>query len=186
MTEPPNSNPVNSAPNSPEDRPARDDRGRDARNHDAESHRGNGFDEALISGYLDGELTQSDRQRVALHLEDDASARRLYEQLREAREAALTTPFPAGPVDDSWDETPRSALSRVLLYLGLALLTVALLGGVSLWLLALGAHSSSLDGAVWIGLLPAAAALGTVSILVSVTIDRLISRRRDIYRLVKK
>ena len=35
-----------------------------------------GFDEALISGYLDGELTQGDAQRVRVHLEDCAVCQR--------------------------------------------------------------------------------------------------------------
>lgn len=70
-----------------------------------------GFDRTLVSGYLDGELTQGDAQRVRLHLEDCADCRALHERLSTLRGATMTTPF-ATPTDDQWDERPRSPWAR--------------------------------------------------------------------------
>ena len=44
-----------------------------------------GFDEALISGYLDGELTQGDRQRVEVHLDECEQCRRTYDDMARLR-----------------------------------------------------------------------------------------------------
>ena len=63
------------------------------------------FDESLFSGYLDGELTQGDSQRVRLHLEDCSSCRDLVGDLQRIREAAMTTEFPV-PSDEEWREAP--------------------------------------------------------------------------------
>ena len=41
------------------------------------------FDEALLSGYLDSELTQGDEQRVRLHLEGCAACKSEIEELRK-------------------------------------------------------------------------------------------------------
>ena len=50
-----------------------------------------GFDEALISGYLDRELTQGEAQRVRLHLEDCAECRSLADEITRLREATMAT-----------------------------------------------------------------------------------------------
>ena len=57
------------------------------------------FDEALLTGYLDGALTQADDQRVRIHLEECADCRRLSDELRELRETTMTTRFEL-PADD--------------------------------------------------------------------------------------
>lgn len=41
----------------------------------------------MLSGYLDGELTQGDRQRVELHLESCSKCRAVYEELADLRQA---------------------------------------------------------------------------------------------------
>jgi len=41
----------------------------------------------MLSGYLDGELTQGDRQRVELHLESCSKCNELYKELAELRQA---------------------------------------------------------------------------------------------------
>lgn len=107
------------------------------------------FDEALLSGYLDGVLTQSERQRVELELERSEAARTLFAQLETLRIATRTTRFVV-PDDLQWDERPRTrttAWSRrlgwllVLLCLGavvgLGILEVVAWGGLGA-MLALG------------------------------------------------
>ena len=39
----------------------------------------------MLSGYLDGELTQGDRQRVQLHLESCAKCRTAFDEMAELR-----------------------------------------------------------------------------------------------------
>ena len=98
---------------------------------DAHDHR---FDETLISGYLDRELTQADEQRVRLHLQDCTHCRELADELTRIREAAMSTSFPL-PDDRQWDETPRSGLSSYLRNFGwlLMILWVVGLAGFGIW-----------------------------------------------------
>lgn len=64
------------------------------------------FDEAILSGYLDGELTQGDEQRVRLHIEHCAGCGIVIDELRKLREATMNSNFQV-PDDTQWDETPR-------------------------------------------------------------------------------
>ncbi len=102
-------------------------------------HRETTFDEALLSGYLDGELTQADAQRVRLRLEEDPAAKSLVDELEQIREAARSTRLPA-PADEEWNETPRSGVSRILRRTGwiLVIVWVGWLGGLALWGVATG------------------------------------------------
>ena len=49
--------------------------------------------ELLISGYLDGELTQSDRQRVDLILEDCRQCNETHQEMKKFREGVGDIPF---------------------------------------------------------------------------------------------
>ena len=89
------------------------------------------FDESMLSGYVDSELTQADNQRVQLHLEECSACRRLVADLRQIREAAMTTQFPV-PTDDEWRETPRSGGGRWLRRLGWILVSIWTLGAAGL------------------------------------------------------
>ena len=136
------------------------------------------FDEELLTGYLDGVLTQQEAQRVRLHLERDEEARRLYEELTEMRAAALQTPF---RVDDQWDERPRGVASRVLRFTGLGLLV--------LWaaaLLALVVWIPEEPQVAWLRVLHGAGVAGFLLTLSSAALDRVVSARSDIYRRVEK
>lgn len=139
------------------------------------------FDETLISGHLDGELTQASAQKVRLHLEDCAACRALLEDLRTMREATMSTEF-AKPSDDQWDERPRSGLSLLArrtgwTLAGLWLAAVAVFGLWHLW-------QSSAD------LVERLLAFGGLSALAllfaSVLLDRIASARTDPYREVQK
>ncbi len=140
-----------------------------------------GFDERLISAFLDGELTQADGQRVRVHLEDCVHCRRLYDDLRAIREAAMTTRFTVPP-DDQWDERPRTAASRTFRLLGwwLAVPWLVLVLGYGLWEAWRGA-AGALDRVLVFGGIAAAALL-----LGSAVLDRLRDLRSDPYREVKK
>ncbi len=141
------------------------------------------FDEALLSAYLDDELTQEESQPVRIHLDDCESCRRIYEQMRELREATMTTTFPA--LDDGqWNERPRSRVSRILRNLGWAMLLLWLGGVVFLGLTELAAEAGGMpirELALIVGL-----AGGGLLVFLSILLDRLSSYKTDRYRRVQK
>lgn len=55
------------------------------------------FDETLLSGFLDGVITAEDRRIVATHLATCAECRQLLSELREIRQAFLSTRFRRAP-----------------------------------------------------------------------------------------
>jgi anti-sigma factor RsiW len=142
---------------------------------------GRRFPEEQLTGYLDGVLTQSDEQRVRLHLEDCPSCRAQLAELAALREAALSTRFSV-PADDQWDERPRTALGLAARRTGFVLLALWLLAvsAVGLWGLASGPETALEKTLVFGGL--AAAAL----LFVSVLSDRLRTLPGDRYRGVQK
>ncbi len=142
---------------------------------------GRAFDEALLTGYLDGVLTQADDQRVQLHLEECTVCRRLIDEMRETREATMSTRFEL-PADDQWNEAPRGLASRLSFGLGWVVLLVWAVGmlGVAL-------------GHLWSGDMPLTEKLlifgglsGGALLALSVLIDRLKTWRKDPYRRVEK
>lgn len=139
------------------------------------------FDERMLSGYVDGELTQADEQRIRLHVERCAPCRGLVFELQQIRQAAMSTPFPA-PTDDEWQEEPRSAASLWSRRLGW-LLVLIWLAGVSG--LAIGEFLESPSGWVEKTLLLILLS-GGLLLFLSVLFDRLRALRTDRYRRVKK
>ncbi len=138
------------------------------------------YGDEMLTGYIDGVLTQGDRQRVQLRLETCERCRSMVEELEGIREAALTTRFVQVP-DDQWNEAPRSTLSLVCRNLGWA--------GLALWTLLTLAVLLSTDEQVlesygrWL----VAGGLGSLLLLLlSAALDRWRSAPGDIYRGVQK
>jgi len=144
-------------------------------------HHDIGFDESLLSGYLDGELTQADEQRVRLHLEEDAEDREMVLEMERIRQAARSTELPV-PGDEEWNEAPRSAGSRWLRSTGWLLLVgwAVVLAGLAVWGLIVGPDEW------WQKLLAIAVVGGPVLLFLSVLIDRLEVMKHDRYRGVEK
>jgi len=139
------------------------------------------FDESLLSGHVDGELTQADNQRVRLHLEECPSCRALVDDLQQIREAAITTDFPV-PSDDEWREAPRSLGSLWIRRLGWVLVVVWMLGAG--WLAVQGFIEGS---AAWYEkALIVILAGGPLLLFVSVLLDRLRALKTDRYGRVEK
>ena len=138
------------------------------------------FDETLISGYLDGELSQGDAQRVRLHLEECRTCRATADELTQLKEATMSSQFKIP--DDGWDETPRGGLSRVLRNTGL-LVGLAWLVGLTLWLIWELANDP--EGLVAL-LLVGGFLLSAGLILASVVIDRRRAMKNDRYGRVRK
>ncbi|MGH9382300.1 MAG: anti-sigma factor family protein [Thermoanaerobaculia bacterium] len=139
------------------------------------------FDETLLSGYLDGELTQAEEQRVRIRLENDPQIRRLLEEMRAAREATMTTEFQV-PEDIQWDERPRGLLSRLLRNTGwgLFLLWVGGIAGFALWQFLRSPES------MWMKLFAVAGISGLAVLLLSFLLDRLRDLETDRYRRVRR
>ena len=140
------------------------------------------FNEALLSGYLDGELTQGDAQRVRLHLGGCADCRSVIAGLRKLREATMTTEFQV-PEDTQWDETPQGAMSRFLHNFGWLIAGLWVVGVVAylVWQIATESESIQLEGMLSFGLL-----LAFGLIILSALVDRLKTRKTDPYRKVLK
>lgn len=139
------------------------------------------FDETLISGWLDGELTQRDEQKVRLHLEDCGDCRDLAASMRDLREVTMATEFNT-PEDTQWDERPRTPISGWFRRIGW-IVTLVWVVGLTGWLSYLVATDVEnwWEAALWFALLAGGALL-----FLSVLIDRLRDRRTDPYRKVEK
>ncbi len=147
----------------------------------SEESRRRGFDEALLSGYLDGELTQAEEQRVRIHLEDHPDARALLDEMRQTREATMTTRLKV-PEDVQWDERPRGPFSLFSRRLGWLMIIA--------WAVAVAAYGmwqffTSPDNLVE-KLVAASAVSGFGLLFLSVFLDRLRDARTDRYRRVEK
>ena len=140
-----------------------------------------GFDEALISGYLDGELTQGEAQRVRIHLEDCADCRATANELKKLKEATMSSEFKV-PDDSSWNEAPRGGTSRLLRNAGL-LIGLIWIVGIGMWVIwELANDPEALVGLLLVGGFLLSAGL----ILASVLIDRRRDMKTDRYRRVQK
>ena len=142
---------------------------------------GRTFDEALLSGYLDGALVQGDEQRVRVHLEDCATCRTLVEELATVREATMSSTFDT-PRDHEWSEMPRTGASRLAHRVGwpLVIAWAALLGGYALWELWTEAEILVEQ------LLLMAGVSGFGLLFLRVLLDRLRAMKTDRYREVQK
>jgi anti-sigma factor RsiW len=139
------------------------------------------FDEELLSGYLDGELTQAEEQRVRIHIEDHPEARALLAEMTRMRDATLSTTFQS-PDDGQWDERPRGLPSLLARGAGWVLTLVWLLAvsAYGLWQLATAPDALVLKLSVFGGL------SGAGLLFVSVLLDRLRDAGTDRYRRVVK
>jgi predicted anti-sigma-YlaC factor YlaD len=139
------------------------------------------FDQTLLSGHLDRELTQGEGQRVRLHLEDCAACREELADLARLRQATRTTPF-RPPEDDGWDERPRGLSSLLTRRLGwtMVLAWAAVVLVFAVWQLATAPED------LGVKLLVASPTAGVVLLFLSVLLDRLRTYKTDRYRRVLK
>jgi anti-sigma factor RsiW len=157
------------------------------RHHDASA--ATPFPEELLSGYLDGALTQQEEQQVRLHLDRTPEARAMLEELAALRQAARSTPF--APIEDrQWSEQPRTRATAIALWLGVGLLTLCGLGLVSMmmWQASHAPYGTEMkQGMIWWAAgLWASGLGGALLVFLSILGDRLSDRRHDRYRRVLK
>jgi anti-sigma factor RsiW len=139
------------------------------------------FDETMISGHLDGELTQAAEQQVRIHLEDCEHCQTVLRELRTLREATMSTEFHQ-PDDSQWDERPKTGLSLVARGTGwiIAIVWAVFFAAYALWQFWQGS-ANLVERLLVFGGLSALALLFT-----SVLLDRLRASRTDPYREVEK
>ena len=144
--------------------------------YDSEAHVGE-----LLSGYLDGELTQQIRQRVEIHLDACAACRDTLQDL-EALRLRMGGAKLAGYDSDRWREHLGDLTERMtrgigwLLFLG----ALVLMGGV-------GVYEFLTDPKVemfW-KVLISAFYLGLGALFVSVLRQRLVEQKTDKYKDVE-
>lgn len=137
------------------------------------------FDESLLSGYVDGVLTQADRQRVELEANRSPEIRATLEQLLTIRQIARSTRFRV-PEDHSWDERPRTRVSAWSRSVGWIVVSAWAVGIVALGLVEL-LHRGGIGGTLMLG-----GVAGVALLFGSVLADRLRDLPNDRYRRVLK
>ena len=142
---------------------------------------GRSFDESLLTGYLDGMLTQADEQRVRIHVEACGICRSALAGMVRRREVTMNTEFRM-PSDDQWSERARSRASGLSMGIGWTIVVVWLVGliGYAAWELARS------DDPLVAKLLAFGAWSGFGLLLLGVAMDRLRAMRTDKYREVEK
>jgi anti-sigma factor RsiW len=129
----------------------------------------------LITGYVDNELTQQQRQRVSVHMERCDSCRSLCEEINAMKDAITKLPYPS--VDQQrLNELMEERTSKQLAILGWVGLIVGL-SGLFIWHLVVLWGNPSVATAL-VTLLEASGVL----LLASVLRQRLIARKTDRYK----
>jgi predicted anti-sigma-YlaC factor YlaD len=135
----------------------------------------------MISGYLDGELTQGDRQQVEVHLDSCGECRRTFDDMAKLQNAVGKLSFGDLPPDE-WsrimnDLTVRS--SRGLGWLLYVAGIVVVLGYTGYAF----AVDDEIPALIKSGL--AALVVGTLLLFVSVLRQRMVARKTDKYKDVE-
>ncbi len=132
---------------------------------------------ALISGYLDGELTPEERERVEMLRERDPGFREEFERMKEIVDAAAELQFEEPP-EEVWDTFLDGVYNRIERRTGWAIFLVgviALTGWGMYWFWV------SDWGSALTKVLVAIPLLGLVVLFVSVLRQRLFVARTDRY-----
>jgi predicted anti-sigma-YlaC factor YlaD len=135
----------------------------------------------MLSGYLDGELTQGDRQRVDLHLESCSRCRGVYEELADLRQAVGEMSF--GEISrEEWSKIMNDLPVRTSRGAGWLLYVAGFL-----IVCGYGFYEFMADDTVNASIKTGIGALviGTLLLFVSVLRERLIARRTDKYKDVE-
>jgi hypothetical protein len=134
-----------------------------------------------LSGYLDGELTQQERQRIDLHLEACDDCTKLLGELTELR-ARMSESLLGGRGEDRWRESMDDGgvqLSRGIGWI-LVIASVLFLGGIAVVHFiadpGIGGGTKLLIGGFYLGL---------AALFVSVLRQRLIESKTDKYKDVE-
>jgi anti-sigma factor (TIGR02949 family) len=135
----------------------------------------------MISGYLDGELTQGDRQRVEVHLDSCSGCRRTCDDMQRVRRAVGDLSFEEMPPEE-WSKMMNDLTVRTSRGAGWLLYVI----GLAL-VVGYAAYEFSVDeeipALIKTGI--AAAVIGLMLLFISVLRQRLIARKTDKYEDVE-
>ena len=137
--------------------------------------------EQLLSGFLDGELTQQERQLVTLHCDECIECRENLANLRVLRERIGKANL-SEVGEDKWRETMNDSTVQTARGIGWLLFIVGMLAIVGIGLFML-----MFDDSVSIGMKLIMIAIygGLATLLYSVLRQRLIERKTDKYKDVE-
>lgn len=135
----------------------------------------------MLSGYLDGELTQGDRQRVDLHLESCSKCRGAYEELADLRQAVGKMSF-GEMSQDEWSKIMNDLPIRASRGAGWLLYVAGFLIVCGYGLYEFMADDSE-DAVIKTGI--GALVVGSLLLFISVLRQRLIARKTDKYKDVE-
>ncbi len=135
----------------------------------------------LLSGFLDGELTQQEAQKVMLLLESDGEYKQLHDEMTAMRHEVQSLSLQDSELEhlDKLFQEPVAKVSRLF---GFAVMAVS-----SFVLVAFTLYSIFINEAIsmLIKILSGALGVGGLALLFSVLRQRLISRKNDKYNRVK-
>lgn len=133
--------------------------------------------EALISGYLDGELNPEQSMEFERRLESSPEFRREYERMRDLVQATSSFRF-ENPPEEAWDHFLDNVYNRVERRVGWLILTlgVVALGAYGIYHFFVDAWASA-----YVKVLVAAPISGLAILLISVWRQRLAVARQDRY-----
>jgi predicted anti-sigma-YlaC factor YlaD len=138
--------------------------------------------DVLISGYIDGELTQQERQRVDIHLRECLKCRDSLQKLETVRQRIHGLEMPQ-PSRKEWEDMENYVLLRLFRKVGWIIVIVWLSGTAvyGLYEYASAPTEPFLGKLAVFGLL-----FGVVMLFVSVVLERTRELRTDRYRGVQK
>lgn len=135
----------------------------------------------LLSGYLDGELTQQEAQKVMLLLEKDEEYKQLHNEMVSMRHEIQSLSLQDSELEhlDKLFEEPIAKTSRLFGFALIAVSSVILVGFV-LYSILMNAAISLL-----VKVLISALCIGSLFLLFSVLRQRMIATKKDKYTRVK-
>ena len=135
----------------------------------------------LLSGYLDGELTQQEAQKVMLLLESDEEYKRLHDEMASMRHEIQSLSLQDSELEhlEQLFEEPVAKTSRLFGFALIAVSSVILVAFILYSVLITSALSLFLKFAI------SAMCIGSLFLLFSVLRQRLISTKNDKYNRIK-
>jgi predicted anti-sigma-YlaC factor YlaD len=136
----------------------------------------------MLSAYLDGELTQQERQKVAVHVRHCERCRRVYEDFARMREDIKGLSFPE-PSEDEW----RAVMGGLAFKTTRGIAWLLWVGGAVV-LLAYGLYEVIRDPSInvieHVGIM--ALIVGSVLLFLTVLAERISALRTDKYKDIEK
>lgn len=140
----------------------------------------------LLAGYVDGELTDQEREAFEKELQQDPRLRAELEEFRKLKEVTGMVRYADLP-DEVWESYWQSLYRKLERGIGWILFSV---GAITLFCFGLyqGLHQLYIDPevSIWVKMGITALGGGVIFLLVSFVRERLFAYKRDRYREVEK